>query len=61
MSHRVIIISALKSLFEQPEVREELPTAKLAKVDSICTHAEPNDEDFRFLTRRLNQVYCSED
>lgn len=61
MSHRVIIISSVKSLLQEPEVRSELTTSQLAKVDNICSQSEPCDEDFRYLTRRLNQAYCSED
>lgn len=61
MSHRIIISSAVKTVFQDTEVRSELTTTQLAKVDSICAQTEPCDEDFRYLTRRLNQAYCQED
>lgn len=59
--HRIIISSAMKTLFQEPEVRNELTTSQLAKVDSICAQDEPCDEDFRYLTWRLNRAYTSED
>lgn len=61
MSHRIIIMNAVKAAFQDSEVRSELTTSQLAKVDQICTQAEPCDEDFRYLTRRLTQAYCQED
>lgn len=61
MSHRVIIFSAVKAAFEDPEVRSELTTTQIAKVDQICAQAEPCDEDFRYLSRRLTRAYCEED
>lgn len=61
MSHKIIISSAIKAVFQDPEVRAELTTSQLAKVDNICTQAEPCDEDFRYLARRLTQAYCQED
>lgn len=61
MSHRIIISSAIKAVFQEPEVRSELTTTQLAKVDSICLQDEPCDEDFRYLTRRLTWAYCEED
>jgi hypothetical protein len=61
MSHRVIIINSMKAVFQEPEVRSELTTQQLAKVDSICAQPEPCDEDFRYLARRLAQAYCEED
>jgi hypothetical protein len=61
MSHRVIIITSIKAVFQEPEVRSELTTTQLAKVDQICAQDEPCDEDFRYLSRRLTQAYCEED
>lgn len=61
MSHKIIISSAIKALFQDPEVRSELTTAQLAKVDQICAQDEPCDEDFRYLSRRLTRAYCEED
>lgn len=61
MAHKIIIYSAIKAAFQDPEVRSELTTAQLAKVDSICSQAEPCDEDFRYLMRRLTRAYCEED
>lgn len=61
MSHRVIIYSAVKSAFQDAEVRSQLTTSQLAKVDSICAQTEPCDEDFRYLQRRLTRAYCEED
>ncbi len=61
MSHRIIISSAIKALFQEPEVRTKLTSTQLARADHICTHADISDDDFRYLTRRLNQVFCKED
>ena len=61
MSHRTVILSAVKAAFQDPEVRAELTTTQLAKVDQICAQDEPCDEDFRYLTRRLTAAYCVED
>jgi hypothetical protein len=61
ISHRIIISSAIKAVFQEPEVRAELTTTQLARVDSICAQTEPCDEDFRYLTRRLNAAYCADD
>lgn len=61
MAHRIIIASAIKAVFQEPEVRSELTTSQLAKVDQICAQTEPCDEDFRYLTRRLTRAYCEED
>lgn len=60
MSHRIIIASAIKATFQDAEVRSELTTTQLAKVDNICAQEYPCDDDFRYLTRRLNQAYCDE-
>jgi hypothetical protein len=61
MSHRIIISSAVKTVFQDSDVRAHLTSPQLAKVDNICAQAEPCDDDFRYLTRRLNKLYCSED
>jgi hypothetical protein len=61
MSHRTVILRAVKAAFQDSEVRSELTTNQLAKVDQICSQTEPCDEDFRYLTRRLNKAYCEED
>lgn len=61
MSHRIVIMSAIKPAFQDTEVRSELTSNQLAKVDSICTQTEPCDEDFRYLARRLTQAYCEAD
>lgn len=61
MSHQIIIRNAVASVFDDPEVRSEFTPAQLDRVDSICAQAVPCDEDFRYLTRRLNQVYCQDD
>lgn len=61
MSHRTVILSAVKVAFQDAEVRSELTATQLARVDSICAQDEPCDEDFRYLARRLNQAYCSDD
>lgn len=61
MAHRIIIASAVKSVFQDPEVRSKLTTSQLARVDSICSQTEPCDEDFRYLARRQVQAYCEED
>lgn len=61
MSHRIIISNRIREVFQDPEVRSELTSKQLAKVDQICAQTEPCDEDFRYLTRRLNKAYCAED
>jgi len=61
MSHRVVIIDAVKTLFTEPEVREQLTNTQLARVDHVCTHTDISDNDFRFLMRRLSQAYCADD
>lgn len=61
MSHRIIISSAVKAIFQEPEVRSKFDSSQLAKIDHICSQEVPCDEDFRYLTRRLNDVYCQED
>lgn len=61
MSHQIIIRNAVVAVFQDPEVRAELTPAQLARVDSICAHPSPCDEDFRYLTRRLNQAFCTDD
>lgn len=61
MSHRTVILRAVKAAFQESEVRAELTTAQIARVDNICAQDEPCDEDFRYLTRRLNKAYCEED
>lgn len=61
MAHRIIISNAVKAAFQDPEVRSELTESQLERVDSICAQDEPCDEDFRYLTRRLNKAYCVED
>lgn len=61
MSHRTVILSAVKVAFEDPEVRAELTPAQIARVDSICAQTEPCDEDFRYLARRLTQAFCADD
>lgn len=59
--HRIIIASAVKAIFEDTEVRSELTTSQLAKVDNICAQTDPCDEDFRYLARRLTVAYCTDD
>lgn len=61
MAHRIIIGSAIKAVFQDPEVRDRLTTTQLARVDNICAQAEPCDEDFRYLARRQTQAYCADD
>jgi hypothetical protein len=61
LSHQIIIRNAIRAVFQDSEVRAELTTNQLARVDSICAQDEPCDEDFRYLTRRLNKAYCEED
>lgn len=61
MSHQIIIRNAVAAVFQDPEVRAEFTPAQLQRVDSICAQAEPCDEDFRYLTRRLNQAFCTDD
>jgi len=59
--HRIIIASAVKAALQDTDVRAELTANQLAKVDQICANDDPCDEDFRYLTRRLNKAYCIED
>ncbi len=59
--HRIIISSAIKAVFQDTAVRSEMTSPQLSKVDNICAQSEPCDDDFRYLTRRLNKLYCSED
>ena len=61
MSHRVIIFGNAKVSLQNSEVRAQLTTPQLNRVDEILQSTEPSDEDFRYLQRRLNQVYCSEE
>lgn len=61
MSHRIIINSAVRAALQDPDVRVKLTPAQCARVDQILAAAEPCDEDFRYLTRRLNQAYCQDD
>lgn len=61
MSHRTVILNAIKPAFQYPEVRSKFTTTQLARIDSICTQTEPCDEDFRYLARRQVQAYCEED
>lgn len=61
MAHRIIISSAIKALLQDPEVRQEMSAAKLARIDHVCTHTEISDDDFRFLTRCIDRAYCEED
>ncbi len=61
MSHRVVIVSSIAPIFQEPEVREKLSAQQLTKVDAICNQSNPCDEDFRYLARRLTQAYCTED
>lgn len=62
MSHRIIIIDSLVAPLQNAEVREHLTTPQCTKVDQILNGPQPcSDEDFRYLQRRLAQVYCSED
>lgn len=61
MSHQIIIRNAVVAVLQDPEVRERLTTPQLARVDSICAQAEPCDEDFRYLARRLTQAFCTDD
>jgi hypothetical protein len=61
LSHQIIIRNAIKAVFQDSEVRAELTPRQLANVDRICEQDEPCDEDFRYLTRRLNKAYCEED
>jgi hypothetical protein len=62
MSHRTVIINAIKAVFQDPEVRSELTTTQLAKVDRICAQpGEPCDDDYRYLSRMQTRAYCEED
>lgn len=61
MSHKIIISSAVKTLLQDPVVRQQLTPTQLTRVDHVCTHADISDDDFRFLTRCVNRAYCIED
>lgn len=66
MSHRVIIIESFRELFQEPDVESAiastLSTAQCNRINTICNDpGEPSDEDFRFLTRKLNQLYTSDE
>lgn len=61
MSHRIIISNAVRLALQDPDVRANLTAAQCSRVDQILVSDQPCDEDFRYLTRRLNQVYCQDD
>ena len=62
MSHQIIIIESITPALQNSEVREHFTTEQCAKVDQIIAGPKPcSDEDFRYLQRRLAQVYCSGD
>lgn len=62
MSHRVVISSAVAQIINEPEVRELLTPAQCTKVDQILNGPQPCcDEDFRYLQRRISNVYCEGD
>lgn len=64
MSHtRDIIINSMTPALQDPEVREHWTTEQTAKVDQILNAGADNcsDDDFRRLTRRLNQAFCTAD
>lgn len=66
MSHRIIISSVFKQLFENGDVQaaaaEKLTIQQRDRIASICADpGEPCDEDLRFLTRKLNQIYTTDD
>ena len=62
MTHRVVISSKVAEILNEPEVREHLTPAQCTKVDQILNGPQPCcDEDFRYLQRRVNGVYCEGD
>ena len=63
MSHnrRHIIIESIKPAFEDSEVRDALTATQRIRVDEILASADPSDEDFRYLLRRMSQAYCADD
>lgn len=61
MSHRTVITSSLRTLFSDPEIQSEMTVAQCERVNQILQADEPSDDDFRYLTRRLNKAYCQDD
>jgi hypothetical protein len=61
VSHRIIIYSNAKTALETPDVRERFTPQQCTRIDEILQSAEPPDEDFRYLARRLQQAYCADD
>lgn len=61
MSHRTVIFNKTKEALQEPDVRAQLTTQQCQRVDEILQSPEPADEDFRYLGRRLQQIYCTND
>lgn len=61
MSHRVVIINKLREAFGNEEVRASMTSTQCGKVDAILQVDEPNSQDFRELTHRLNRIYSQDD
>jgi hypothetical protein len=61
VSHQVIIINSFRAMLDDPEVRDHLTPAQCTKVDQILACPTWTDEQFRYLSRRVAQAYCSED
>jgi hypothetical protein len=62
VSHQVIIINAITPALQNEEVRENFTPQQATKVDQILSGPQPcTDHDFRYLLRRLERAYCSED
>lgn len=61
MSHRIPIINKMREMFADPEIQSEMTVAQCERVNQILQANEPSDDDFRYLTRRLNKTYCHDD
>lgn len=62
MTHRVVISRAIADIFADPDVQAQLTPPQRTKVENIITGTQPcDDEDFRYLVRKLTKVYCEED
>lgn len=61
MSHRVVIINKMRETFADPEIQSAMTVAQCERVNQILQADEPSDDDFRYLTRRLNKTYCHDD
>jgi hypothetical protein len=61
MPHIGVIVDSFRAMLTSDEVRDHLTPGQCTNVDQILACPTWTDEQFRYLSRRVQQAYCDGD